>query len=109
MPLSSWRHRATHWRSIAQLVVRGSNQRIAWAIEATGRRLGRASTCLIRALVAELVMDATDGPMTLSIGVRRTTAGAFHAHAWLAHEGRVLIGATNDEYLLMASWTGLPA
>jgi hypothetical protein len=108
MPLLAWRLRAAQWRSLAQLVVRGSNQRIAWAIEATGRRLGRASTCLIRALVAELVMGTNDGPMTLTIGVRKTTGGAIHAHAWLAHEGRVLIGATSDEYLPMASWTGLP-
>ena len=108
MPLSAWRVRAAHWRSVAHVVVRGSNQRIAWAIEATGRRLGRASTCLIRALTAELVMDAHEGPMTLTIGVRKTAAGVLHAHAWVTREGRVLIGATSDEYLPMASWTGLP-
>jgi Transglutaminase-like superfamily len=108
MPLSAWRRRAAVWRSFAQLAIRGSNQRLAWAIEATGRRLGSMSTCLIRALVAELVMDAHDGPMTLTIGVRRTAAGAFHAHAWLARNDRVLVGATRDEYLPMASWTGLP-
>jgi len=108
LPLSAWRFRAARWRSLAHLVVRGSNQRIAWAIEATGRRLGFLSTCLIRALVAELVMDAHDGPMTLTIGVRKTPVGQFYAHAWLAREDRVLIGATNDEYVPMASWTGLP-
>jgi hypothetical protein len=108
MPLSAWRLRAGRWRSLAQFLVRGSNHRIAWAIEATGRRLGRASTCLIRALAAELLLDAHEGPVTLTIGVRRTAAGAFHAHAWLASENRVLVGATRDEYLPMASWTGLP-
>jgi hypothetical protein len=108
MPLSTWRLRAGRWRPLAQSLVSGSNQRIAWAIEATGRRLGRISTCLIRALAAELVMDAHDGPMTLTIGVRRTAAGVFHAHAWLAREDRVLVGATSDEYLPLASWTGLP-
>jgi len=108
MPLSTWRLRARRWRPLAQSLARGSNQRLAWAIDATGRRLGRASTCLVRALVAELVMDAHDGPMTLTIGIRRTEGGAFHAHAWLAREDRVLIGATSDEYLPLASWTGLP-
>jgi hypothetical protein len=108
MPLSAWRLRAGGWRSLAQCLVGGSNQRIAWAIEATGRRLGAASTCLIRALVAELLLDAQEGPMTLTIGVRRTAAGAFRAHAGLAREDRVLVGATSDEYLPMASWTGLP-
>jgi hypothetical protein len=108
MPLSAWRLHAGGWRSLAQCVVRGSNQRVAWAIEATGRRLGCLSTCLTRALVAELLLDAHEGPMTLTIGVRKTAAGAFHAHAWLAREDRVLVGATSDEYLPMASWTGLP-
>ena len=53
-------------------------------------------------------MNAQEGPMTLTIGVRRTAAGAFHAHAWLVQEDLVLVGATSDEYLPMASWTGLP-
>ena len=108
MSLSAWRRHATRWRPFARLVVRGSNRRIAWAIEATGKRLGQRSTCLIRALVAELVMNAQEGPMTLTIGVRRTATGAFHAHAWLVQEDLVLVGATSDEYLPMASWTGLP-
>jgi hypothetical protein len=108
MSLSAWRRRAARWRPFARFVVRGSNQRIAWAIEATGRRLGQRSTCLIRALVAELVMNAQEGPMTLTIGVRRTAAGAFHAHAWLVQEDLILVGATTDEYLPMASWKGLP-
>ena len=108
MSLSAWRLQAGRWRSLARVLVRGSNSRIAWALEATGRRLGRASTCLIRALVAELLLDVHEGPMTLTIGVRRSAAGAFHAHAWLAREDRVLVGATSDEYLPMASWTGLP-
>ena len=48
---------------------------------------GTRSSCLIRALVAELLLDAHEGPMTLTIGVRRTAVGAFHAHAWLARRG----------------------
>jgi len=108
MPLSTWRLRAARWQRPARFFVRGSTQRIAWAVEATGRRLGCASTCLIRALVAELVLDEHDDPMTLTIGVRRSDAGVFHAHAWLARHDRVLVGATSDEYLPMATWTGLP-
>jgi hypothetical protein len=107
MPLYAWRLHAARWRSLAQFVVRGSDQRIIWAIEATARRLGFLSTCLIRALVAELVMDAHGAPMTLTIGIRKTPVGDFYAHAWLAREDRVLIGATGDEYVPIASWTGL--
>src|SRR5580765_352212 len=35
MPLSAWRRHAGAWRSLAQCAVRGSNQRIAWAIDGT--------------------------------------------------------------------------
>ena len=91
------------------MFVRGSDDRIVWAIEATGRRLGRLSTCLIQALVAELVLNSTDGALSLTIGVRRTKAGVLEAHAWLARDHRVLIGATADDYEPLATWTSATA
>jgi hypothetical protein len=105
MPLRALRVSVSRCRRVARFIVRGSDTRIAWAIEATGRRLGRLSTCLIRALVAELVLDSNDGPVSLTIGVRRTAAGALEAHAWLARQDRVLIGATTDAYVPLVTWT----
>ncbi|PYR59191.1 MAG: lasso peptide biosynthesis B2 protein [Acidobacteria bacterium] len=104
MPLQALRARAGRFRRLAEFLVHGSDERIVWAIEATGRRLGRLSTCLIRALVAELVLDANDGPLSLTIGVRRTAAGTLEAHAWLARRDRILIGATADEYFPLVNW-----
>ena len=109
VPLSALRTAASRFRRLARFLARGSDQRIVWAIEATGRRLGRLSTCLIRALVAELVVDPNDGPVSLTIGVRRTAAGTFEAHAWLARRDHVLIGATADEYVALTTWTSLSA
>ncbi len=108
MPLSSLRTGASRFRRLGQFFVRGSDERIAWAIEAAGRRLGRLSTCLIRALVAELVLNANDGPVRLTIGVKRTAAGTLEAHAWVTRQDRVLIGATAEEYVPLAAWTNLP-
>jgi len=108
MPLPALRTRASRFRRLAQCVVRGSDERIIWAIEATGRRLGRVSTCLLRALVAELVLDPGGGTISLTIGVRRT-ADTFEAHAWLARNGRVLIGAPADAYAPIVIWTSPPA
>ena len=93
-------------RPAARLLVRGSDDRIVWAIEAVGRRFGRWSTCLTRALAGELLLDAHGAPVTLTIGVRRTAAGALEAHAWLARSDRVLLGGTFDGYLPLANWTG---
>ena len=108
MPLRALRLRISRCRRVARFLVRDSDKRIAWAIEATGRRLGRLSTCLIRALVAELVLDSNDGPVSLTIGVRRT-AGALEAHAWVARQDRVLIGATTGAYVPLVTWTSRPA
>ena len=103
MPLPALRASASRCRRLAPLLVSGSDEHIIWAIEVTGRRLGRLSTCLIRALVAELLLDRKGGPTCLTIGVRRS-GGRFEAHAWLAREGRVLIGAPADEYLPLVHW-----
>ena len=104
MPLPALRTCAGRLRRPAQFLVRGSDERIIWAIEATGRRLCRSSTCLLRALVAELLLDTVNGTICLTIGIRRT-ADNLEAHAWLARNGRVLIGAPADEYIPMVDWT----
>jgi hypothetical protein len=109
MPLPRLQAGASRCRRLTRFLVRGSDERIAWAIGATGRRLGRLSTCLIRALTAALVIDSNDGPVSLTIGVRRTAAGALEAHAWLARNDRVLIGATADAYVPLVTWMSRPA
>src|SRR4051812_9657532 len=71
MPMQALRTRAGRFGRFVRLLFRDSDERKVWAIEATGRRLGRLSTCLIRAIVAELVVDPNSGPVSLTIGVKR--------------------------------------
>jgi len=104
MPLHAMRAGTGRFRRFGRFLVHDSDEQIIWAIEATGRRLGRLSTCLIRALVAELLLDSKDGPLNLTIGVRRTAAGTLEAHAWVSRRDRVLIGATADDYLPLVNW-----
>jgi Transglutaminase-like superfamily len=103
MPASVLGRKAARLRPIVQLAVRGPEDRVIWAIHATGRRLGRVSSCLVRALVADLVIEGS-ASRTLTIGVRRTAAGALEAHAWLTRGDRVLIGATADTYAPLVEW-----
>jgi fructose-1,6-bisphosphatase/sedoheptulose 1,7-bisphosphatase-like protein len=103
MPASVLGRKAARLRPIVQLAVRGPEDRAIWAIHATGRRLGRISSCLVRAIVADLAIEGTDR-RTLTIGVRRTAAGALEAHAWLARGDRILIGATADTFAPLAEW-----
>jgi hypothetical protein len=105
MSLESCRALTRRWRQSVGVLVNDSEDRLAWAIGATGRRLGRVSTCLVRALVAELVLDSSGEPVSLIIGVRHNPAGSLEAHAWVARCDRTVIGATSDEYVPIVTWT----
>ena len=87
-------------RSLAHFVFSGPEPRIIWAIEASGRRLQGVSTCLVRALVAELALSSPERPLRLTIGVRRAPGGDLESHAWVVDEAdanRVLIGGSMAE------------
>jgi Transglutaminase-like superfamily len=103
MPLPSLRASVPRISRFARFFVDAADDRVIWAIEATGRRLGRLSTCLTRALAAEWLLDASGGRVSLTIGVRRS-AGSLEAHAWLARDGRILIGGPADEYEALGNW-----
>jgi hypothetical protein len=104
MPLASLRARAARFRRLAQAAMRGSEDRVIWAIQVTGRRLAGLSTCLVRALVADLVLGSPGRPVCLTIGLRRAPDGSLEGHAWVGCEGRVLIGATSDTYVPLVGW-----
>lgn len=64
---------------------------LAWAVAAAARRVPFAS-CLAQALALESLLAQAGWPSELRIGVARDPVGGFDAHAWLEHEGVVLIG-----------------
>lgn len=105
MPLPAVRARARRSRPIAQMLLRGSDERIIWAVEATGRRLGRFSTCLVRALVIETRLSSRAQPLSLAIGVKRGPSGVLQSHAWVLHGDRPLVGGPLDEeFVTVATW-----
>jgi hypothetical protein len=80
-------------------------ERIAWSIAVAASYLP-ASTCLIHALAARLLLSWYGYPSVLRIGVARDPDGAFHAHAWVESEGQVVVGGS-PEYL--AQYVSLPS
>jgi hypothetical protein len=74
------------------------------AVRSASRYVPRA-TCLTQALVAERMLARRGRVTTLRIGVVRDTTGALEAHAWLEHDGRVVIGDDGDlqRFALMPS------
>jgi hypothetical protein len=94
-------------RARAQGIVGAPDERIAWAIEAVGRRLPGISTCLVRALAADLFLTRADRPGHVRIGVRRTSAGQLQSHAWFERDARILVGAAGaDDYVQFTTLDG---
>jgi hypothetical protein len=74
--------------------------RVAWAVAKVSRSVPRA-TCLTQALATQWLLRRRGLLSTLQIGVGRDPrSGAFRAHAWVEHAGRVVIGDHGelDEY-----------
>ena len=97
--LSTLRRTGLRLRPVFKTLLPGTDDRVVWAIEATGRRLGIASTCLVRALVGEIRLGSSERPVYLVIGIKRTESGGLFSHAWLRDRERVLIGGPIDESL----------
>lgn len=86
-------------RAAARWILRAPEERIGWAIEAVGRRLPSISTCLVRALVADLFLGGAPRSGRVKIGVRRSN-GLLESHAWFERDGRILVGGAGaDEYV----------
>jgi len=106
MPIGAVRRTGARLRFCGWLIAaRWNEDRLLTAIEATGRRLGAYSTCLVRALVAEMLLTGVDRPMRLMIGVRRAADSRLESHAWIERDGQVIVGrAGGDRYQPIVEW-----
>ena len=68
---------------------------LAWAVRAAARRVPKAA-CLTQALALESLLADAGIRAEVRIGVARRADGSFEAHAWLEHDGRILIGGVPD-------------
>ena len=87
---------AAQLRAVWHVLLPGSDERVLWAIDATGRRLTGISTCLVRAIVVEARLTTAERPLRLTIGVMRPSGGALQSHAWVLDAERVLVGGPID-------------
>lgn len=78
-------------RPPARSGTRPLRDRIAWAVAAAGRHLPGRTTCLARALAAELLLRRHGHPARLVIGVGRDGAEGFRAHAWVESTAQALL------------------
>jgi hypothetical protein len=69
--------------------------RIAWAVRACARRVPGAS-CLTRALATRWLLAREGVDSTLHYGWRKDDRNRLQAHAWIACDGEILMGADED-------------
>jgi hypothetical protein len=109
MPLPTLRVVFARLRPLAALVLYGADERVIWALEASGRRLAGVSTCLVRAIIVDTLLSTPERPLRLTIGVKRDAIGDLRAHAWVGDRDRILVGAsTAEEFAPMLAWDSLP-
>lgn len=71
--------------------------RLIWAVNVTSHYVLR-STCLTKALTAQILAEQFGYNPTLRIGVMKDEE-EFEAHAWLEYEGEVVLGDSEKEYV----------
>lgn len=69
--------------------------RVVRAIRIASRRLP-AATCLTQAIATKILLRRRGHQPTLRIGVAKSESGEFLAHAWLEHEGTIVLGDLSD-------------
>jgi hypothetical protein len=80
-----------------------SVERIAWAVGAASRLLPRTS-CLASAFALQRVLSREGHASDLHIGVAKQGEN-FSAHAWLACEGRILVGEVeHGRFTQLVAW-----
>jgi hypothetical protein len=97
--LRTWAGRLTPGTSPSDKSV----ERIAWAVGAASRLLPRTS-CLASALALQRVLSREGHGSDLHIGVAKQ-GEKFSAHAWLACEGRILVGEVeHGRFTQLVAW-----
>lgn len=81
----------------------GPADRIIWSVRTATRHVPGA-TCLTSALALQRLLSSAGHASQVHIGVARDASG-FMAHAWLVHDGVVVIGEEEHErYAHLTAW-----
>jgi Transglutaminase-like superfamily len=73
-----------------------SLRQIIWAVQASGKYTPGGAKCLAKALTTQKLMLSHGYVPELKIGVGKSSAGEFEAHAWIEYEGQVVMGALDN-------------
>ncbi len=82
---------------------------LIWAVNCSSRYMPGGVKCLARALTTKLLMEHQGYVPELKIGVAKSPQGSLEAHAWIEHEGHIVIGNLMDlpRYMPLPSLAGM--
>ncbi len=78
---------------------------LIWSLKVASHYVPR-STCLTNALTGYSLFSQYGYSSQVKIGVGKSSEGEFEAHAWLEHNGRVVIGESEKEYVPLLDFKG---
>jgi Transglutaminase-like superfamily len=88
-------------RQLASKASAADVDRVLWSISVASAYLPGAS-CLPQALAGQFLLARVGQPSNLRLGAKKDGANSFHAHAWLEHDGKILLGGeTAADYVRM--------
>jgi hypothetical protein len=96
LPFRRWRSLLTRTKLVCARVSEAPTPgELARAVE-RARKLPGEYKCLPAAYTLHLLLHRHGYASTVQVGVARDVHGAVEAHAWVEHEGKILIGALPD-------------
>jgi Transglutaminase-like superfamily len=78
---------------------------IIYAVELSSRYAPGGAKCLARALTTQVLMSRHGLSAELQIGVAKAEKGGLQAHAWIEHNGNIVMGNLPE----LAIYTPLPS
>ena len=84
--------------------VNPSEEKIVWTIDVVSRYI-LFTTCLNKALTAQVLLKRYGYLSNLHIGVVKNDKGKLNAHAWVESNGKIIIGDLKD----LSRYTALPS
>lgn len=91
MPLPAMRRRLHARGAISASLQLFPATRVAWAVQATARRIPAAS-CLTQALALQALLERAGKPSQVHIGTAKDPARGFSSHAWVECSGEIVLG-----------------
>lgn len=106
VPFRFARHLISTRAAVSPALMQIPVKRLSWSVQASAKRIPAAS-CLTQALALHRLLARAGHTADLWIGVAKDGSSGLASHAWLEHEGEILIGDNGelDRYSPILAWS----